>query len=186
LTSAQFPIAAGGSTASTQASCALGYHVRISATTNQPMVTFDNVSGNTSGFGFKSVSPDAADGSADGSTQYQGFSFSLQNTGSVAGTATMSWTCDPSVYAAQAPTFEQDTPPATVAANTAVAYRFTTLGFPAATYGVKSGSLPTGLALDINGDLTGTPTTSGTYNFTIDASNTAGGVTTNLIIMTVK
>lgn len=185
FTSAQIPIQAGASTATMQAQCGPGYHVWMNATTNQPIVTFSNVSGDTAGFGFKSVAPNVADGSVDGSTQYQGFTYSLQNTGSTAGTATMTWSCDASDYAAQAPTFQQDTPPATVSANTPVAYRFTTMGFPAATYGVKSGSLPTGLSLDINGDLTGAPTTPGTYNFTVGASNAVGGVTTNQITMIV-
>jgi hypothetical protein len=186
MTSPQTPIAAGGSTGNLQASCPLGYHVRMNATTNQPIVSFANVSGSTSGFGVKSVSPNNADGSADGSTQYQGFGYSLQNTGSAAGTGTMSWTCDPSIYAAQAPAFQQDTPPESVATYTPVAYRFFAQGFPAATYGVKSGVLPTGLKLDLNGDLTGTPTTPGTYTFTVVASNAAGGATTEQISMVVS
>ena len=48
-------------------------------------------------------------------------------------------------------------PPATLPTGSPVDYRFTATGFPAATYGVKSGSLPTGLSLSLNGDLTGTP-----------------------------
>ena len=65
-----------------------------------------------------------------------------------------------------------------------MAYRFTTLAFPAATYGV-TGQLPPGVTLDINGDLTGTPTTTGTYDFTVKASNNVDSVTTNQLSVTV-
>lgn len=39
------------------------------------------------------------------------------------------------------------------------------------TYAVTSGSLPTGLTLNTNGTLTGTPTASGTFNFTVTATD---------------
>jgi hypothetical protein len=186
LTTAPIVINAGGSTATWQASCALGYHVRLDATTNKPIVTFATVTGSTSGFSIKSSSLTDADGSVDGSTQYRGFTYSLQNTSSANGTGTMTWTCDPSVYAAQAPTFLHDTPAAAVNVSTPVAYRFSALGFPAPTFGVKSGSLPTGLSLDLNGDLTGKPTMPGTYTFTVTATNAAGSAMTPQITIVVS
>jgi hypothetical protein len=42
---------------------------------------------------------------------------------------------------------------------------------PAPTYSVTAGSLPTGLTLSSGGLLSGTPTSAGTYNFTVAASN---------------
>jgi len=42
------------------------------------------------------------------------------------------------------------------------------------TYALTSGALPTGLALDAAGNITGTPTTIGTFNFTITATDANG------------
>lgn len=51
-------------------------------------------------------------------------------------------------------------------------------GLPAATYSVSTGSLPPGLALNATtGGLTGTPTTAGSYSFTLRAANPLGAVT---------
>ncbi|MEV8339298.1 Ig domain-containing protein [Leucobacter sp. NPDC077196] len=48
-------------------------------------------------------------------------------------------------------------------------------GTPAATYAVTAGSLPSGLALnELTGAITGTPTASGAFAFTISASNGVG------------
>ncbi|MEY4391175.1 MAG: hypothetical protein RLZZ400_918, partial [Actinomycetota bacterium] len=53
------------------------------------------------------------------------------------------------------------------------------LAYPAATYSVSSGSLPPGITLDANsGELTGTPSATGTYRFKILATNDAGSVET--------
>ncbi len=43
------------------------------------------------------------------------------------------------------------------------------------TFAVTSGSLPTGLTLGAAGNITGTPTTAGTFNFTITATDTSSG-----------
>ena len=86
---------------------------------------------------------------------------------------------------AAAPVFTADTPPALSAAKfygigsdipgaaSSPAYRFTASGFPAPTYVVSSGALPTGMALSPStGFLTGTPTVGGQpYAFTVSASN---------------
>ena len=51
-------------------------------------------------------------------------------------------------------------------------------GSPTPTYSVSSGSLPPGLSLNTNnGNLTGTPTTSGTYNFTLRAAHSYSNTT---------
>ena len=48
-------------------------------------------------------------------------------------------------------------------------------GVPEPAYGLTSGKLPTGLTLNARtGQLSGTPTTAGTYTFTLGASNTVG------------
>jgi len=60
-------------------------------------------------------------------------------------------------------------------ANTAVTDGIKATGFPAPTYAVTAGTLPAGLALDATtGAITGTPTTAGSYDFTITATNSVG------------
>ena len=55
------------------------------------------------------------------------------------------------------------------------------------TFTIKSGSLPTGCNLDlITGDITGTPTTTGTFNFTIQATDACGNKVTKLFTIVVK
>jgi len=53
------------------------------------------------------------------------------------------------------------------------------------TWGIDSGSLPTGLTLSTDGVISGTPTTTGTANFTVKAVNSVGEATKALSI-TVK
>lgn len=50
------------------------------------------------------------------------------------------------------------------------------------TYSIASGSLPTGVTLKSNGFMSGTITASGTFNFTVKASNSAGSSTKALSI----
>ncbi|MGE5580456.1 MAG: leucine-rich repeat protein [Bacillota bacterium] len=51
------------------------------------------------------------------------------------------------------------------------------------TWMIVSGSLPDGIDLESDGDLSGTPTTAGTYNFTVMATNAAGDDTQDLCII---
>ena len=54
-------------------------------------------------------------------------------------------------------------------------------GVPPYTFSITSGSLPLGSSLNATGDLKGTPTTVGTFNFTaqvVDSTGTAAGATT--------
>lgn len=53
------------------------------------------------------------------------------------------------------------------------AYQFVATGYPAPTYSVATGALPPNLQLDPSGALTGTPTVSGSYTFTVQAANGA-------------
>ncbi len=53
-------------------------------------------------------------------------------------------------------------------------------GDPAPTYQVTSGALPAGLTLDaVTGAITGTTTSSGSYSFTITASNASGSISSS-------
>ena len=58
-------------------------------------------------------------------------------------------------------------------------------GYPAVTWSLDSGSLPTGLTLDSDGSITGTPTAAGTFNFTVKASNGIGADATKTLSITV-
>lgn len=69
------------------------------------------------------------------------------------------------------PTITSPTPSAGQA-GTAYSYTVTATGSPAPTFSVSSGALPPGLTLDTTtGAITGTPTTPGTYVFSITADN---------------
>jgi hypothetical protein len=52
------------------------------------------------------------------------------------------------------------------------------------TWSLESGTLPNGLALSGGGVISGTPTTEGTFNFTVKATNEAGSATKELSITT--
>lgn len=59
--------------------------------------------------------------------------------------------------------------------GTAYDYQFDTDGTDAISYAVTSGALPTGLTLDpATGELTGTPSETGTFTFSVSASNEYG------------
>jgi Putative Ig domain len=58
--------------------------------------------------------------------------------------------------------------------GTAYNYRIEANGIPAPTYQLVTGSLPTGLTLDADGTLHGTPTAPATYTFQVGAFNSSG------------
>jgi len=79
--------------------------------------------------------------------------------------------CAPAGSVSSSPTITSGAPTATGVVGTPYSFRVSSSGTPTATYAV-TGSLPTGLSLDATtGAITGTPTTAGTYTFTIVASN---------------
>jgi sugar lactone lactonase YvrE len=84
------------------------------------------------------------------------------------------------------PVFTADTPPSTATISMPFNFTFAASGFPTPTFAVASGSLPTGLTLNTSsGVLSGTPTASGVYTFTVSATNSSGSVTSGSISMTV-
>jgi uncharacterized repeat protein (TIGR01451 family) len=77
--------------------------------------------------------------------------------------------------AGTAPAFTADTPPTTASTNSPYSYTFVASGTPAPTYALASGGFPPGLNINSNtGVLSGTPTTTGAYSFTVSASNGVG------------
>lgn len=84
------------------------------------------------------------------------------------------------------PAFTAANPPTSASANTAYAgYVFSASG-GGVSFAVASGSLPPGLTLASNGTLSGTPTTAGTYTFTVSATNSQGAVTSSSITIVVS
>ena len=66
--------------------------------------------------------------------------------------------------------------------DVAYSQTLTATGTQPITWSVISGSLPTNLTLSTAGVISGTPTTVGTFNFTVQASNSAGNTTKALSI----
>ena len=89
------------------------------------------------------------------------------------GTATQSFT----LVVQQPPALTNGPPPG---GNLSTPYNFTYTfqGYPAPTFSVTSGALPTGLSISSTGAITGTPTASGTFTGIITASNGVSPVAT--------
>jgi cyclophilin family peptidyl-prolyl cis-trans isomerase len=85
----------------------------------------------------------------------------------------------------QAPVITSSLPPAALA-NTPYNFSYTTTGFPAPTFNVTSGALPTGLSLSTAGVISGTPTAAGTFTGTVTASNGIGTAATQNFSITVN
>jgi GH25 family lysozyme M1 (1,4-beta-N-acetylmuramidase) len=90
---------------------------------------------------------------------------------------------------AAAPAFYAADPPRPASVGAPYTYRFRATGVPAPTYAVEAGgSLPPGIALDpATGALTGQPTTPGTYQFMVRATNGVGpGALSSSIPLTIQ
>jgi len=81
--------------------------------------------------------------------------------------------CNPAPPAVTvSPTITSPAPTAAASVGTPYASTIIASGTPVVSYRVSSGSLPTGIALDAtSGVVAGTPTTAGSYTFTVTASN---------------
>ena len=66
--------------------------------------------------------------------------------------------------------------------GTAYSAQLEATGTAPITWSLASGNLPTGLTLYSGGTISGTPTTTGTFNFTVQATNSAGNATKVLSI----
>jgi hypothetical protein len=77
------------------------------------------------------------------------------------------------------------TPPTPAGLGVPYYFSYKLGGTPAPTTTVSSGDLPTGLALGLDGHLTGTPTALGSYTFTVAATNGVGaaaGVSSTVVV----
>lgn len=96
-----------------------------------------------------------------------------------ASTSTVGTNIDAVITITAAPTIT-GTPPAGIV-DQAYDYTFTTTGTPTPQVTLTDGELPDGLTLDDTGHLTGTPTTPGTFDFELTATN---GTTPNATLPT--
>ncbi|MFX1412181.1 MAG: putative Ig domain-containing protein, partial [Promethearchaeota archaeon] len=85
-----------------------------------------------------------------------------------------------------APAFTSGVPPSPAHVGTPYSFTFAASGNPAPIFSVTSGALPPGLTLDgITGALSGTPTSLGSYSFTITASNGVAPDATQVVTIAV-
>lgn len=85
------------------------------------------------------------------------------------------------IYTGTAPTIAGT--PGGGSSGTAYSFQFTVTGSPAPSVTVSAGALPAGLSLTTAGKLAGTPTTAGSYTFTVRASNTVGAATRTVTVV---
>lgn len=92
------------------------------------------------------------------------------------------------VVPSTAPTFTAETPPTTGTVGTAYSsYTFTASGTTPIAFTKVTGDLPPGLTLSTGGVLSGTPTTAGSYTFTVQAANgTTPNATTSSITIVIS
>jgi large repetitive protein len=78
-------------------------------------------------------------------------------------------------FSGTAAAFTADTPSASATVGQPYDYAYAASGDPAPVFLVASGALPPGLSLDPDsGDLSGAPTTAGSYTFTVEADDSVG------------
>ena len=70
--------------------------------------------------------------------------------------------------------------------NTAYSQTLATMGTTSVAWSLLSGNLPAGLTLSTTGVISGTPTTAGTFNFTVRAGNSEGSSTKALTITIIE
>ena len=84
------------------------------------------------------------------------------------------------IYVNRAPTLLPSILDAQVLVSDAYLAQFTAISYPAATYSVESGALPSGLTLNANtGEVSGAVSAPGLYKFTVVATNAAGSETSD-------
>ncbi len=114
-------------------------------------------------------------------TQAGTFTFTVQATNSV-GTASMSFTITIATPTVPGSPSITTTSLSSGTAGTAYSAVLTATGTTPITWSVSSGSLPAGLTLSAAGVISGTPTATGRYTFTVTAQNSAGSAARQLTL----
>jgi RHS repeat-associated protein len=144
------------------------YFYRFSAS-GAPLPTYALASGTLPG----GLTLDPDSGILSGTPGTAGtFSFTVRASNGVSPDAVSSAVTITIASGVTAPAFTADSPPTTAAQETPYSYTFAATGTPAPSFIDTYGALPDGLTLDpATGQLSGTPTTAGTFTFTIRAAN---------------
>lgn len=161
----------------TSASASMDTSKVVSITSAAPVAVLSySVTGNTN--------PTAVSASVSGSD--------IQINGLAAGTSNLTVTATDldgntvtqtfTVNVTQGPAFTSAAPTSPAIKGAAYSFTCTASGYPAPTFAVTAGSLPTGLSLASGGAITGTPSVTGTFTGTITATNSVGTATQNFSI----
>jgi len=86
----------------------------------------------------------------------------------------------------QAPAFANGPPPSPTTIGTSYNFTYSASGYPAPTFSVTAGNLPTGLNLSLSGVISGTTTQAGTFTGTVTASNGISPSASQAFSITVK
>lgn len=124
------------------------------------------------------ITLDAATGTISGVAESFGrfdFAISAQNEAGWGQATSMT------IYVNRAPTLLPSILDSQVLVSDFYQAQFTAIAYPAATYALTGGTLPSGLTLDENtGELSGNVSASGLFSFSVTATNAAGSDTTEL------
>ena len=155
-----------------------------SASKNLPLMTYA-ITGNTNSSAVTASINTVVDGSGNSSS-------TLQITGAALGQSNVTVTATDldgntvsqtfAVTVDQAPSITSNAPSTNGAVGSAYNFTYTATGYPAPTFSVTSGALPTGLSLSSAGVISGTCTTAGIYTGVVTATNVGGTNTQNFSI----
>lgn len=112
------------------------------------------------------------------------FTITASNSAGNVTTPSLQIVISPSVISGSIPVFSADSPP-TAAVGTLYSYLFVASGTPPPTFLVSSGILPSGITLDSTGILSGVPSATGIFTFTVSAVNAVGQATTSPLTLTI-
>lgn len=140
------------------------------------------VSGGAASFyaaGWRSLGTTSGAGSVSAQLLAGTYPFSMSYLGTTqqqSGTLTLGTAANVIFYTDNtAPLITSGPPPATFTVGSVFAFTVTASGYPAPVFAISSGALPDGLTLDpITGVISGTPTQTGSFTFTVRAHNGIG------------
>ncbi len=166
----------------TSASATMDTTKVVSITSDAPVAVLSySVTGNTN--------PTAVTASISGGTN-------LQISGPVGGQSNITVTATDldgntvsqtfAVAVSEAPLFTSSAPTTPSLANQSYSFTCSASGYPASTFSVTAGALPTGLSISSGGAITGTPTATGVFTGTITANNGIGTAATQNFSITIN
>ncbi len=158
------------STVNPRGSLEVAYSSEVSAT-GSPAPTYTIASGTLP----SGLTLNSSTGQISGTPNSTGdFSFTVSATNSYGSSTTSTL----SIQIGVGPTLTFDQMPQRGFIGVPLSITATTAGFPSPTFALNSGTLPPGISLNaVTGNLSGSPTTAGSYTFTLTATNWVGTAT---------